>query len=125
MLSLPPAVKIFLSAEPCDMRRGFDSLAAQVRAWGQDVYSGHLFVFLSRRSDQIKILVWSEGGFVMFHKRLEKGCFKRPLADKAAPTAPLTSSDLVMLLSGIDLSRVHRARLWQPPTSMVAIGGSV
>ena len=31
MLSLPPSVRIFLSREPADMRKGFDTLAQLVR----------------------------------------------------------------------------------------------
>jgi transposase len=31
MLSLPASVRVHLAVEPCDMRRGFDSLAAIVR----------------------------------------------------------------------------------------------
>ena len=44
MLSLPSSVRIFLATEPCDMRKGFDSLSALVRKYGEDVFSGHLFV---------------------------------------------------------------------------------
>ena len=30
-LTLPPSSKIYLSLAPCDMRKGFDGLSAQVR----------------------------------------------------------------------------------------------
>ena len=30
-LTLPPSAKIYLSLAPCDMRKGFDGLSAQVR----------------------------------------------------------------------------------------------
>ncbi|MCK8496146.1 transposase [Myxococcus fulvus] len=39
-------------------------------AWGEDVYSGHLFAFVSRRGDRIKVLTWSRGGFVLLYKRV-------------------------------------------------------
>lgn len=54
MLSLPASVRIYLATEPCDMRKGFDSLAGMVReSFGDDPLSGHLFVFRSRRADRV------------------------------------------------------------------------
>ena len=57
MLSLPPSVRIFVSREPVDMRKGFDSLAQLVRSHlAGDPLSGHLFVFRSKRGDRLKVL---------------------------------------------------------------------
>jgi transposase len=54
---LPPSVKVWLASEPVDLRRGHDGLSALVRTqWRQDPYSGHLFVFVGRRKDRVKIL---------------------------------------------------------------------
>jgi transposase len=66
MLTLPLSVKIVLASQPVDMRKSIDGLMGLVRnEWGQDVYSGHLFVFVSRRGDRVKILLWDRGGFVL------------------------------------------------------------
>lgn len=80
MLSLPSSVRIYLLSGPTDMRKGFDGLAALVRAAGLDVFSGHLFVFVSRRSDRAKVLTFERGGFVLWYKRLELGRFRVPAA---------------------------------------------
>ncbi|NTX16872.1 IS66 family insertion sequence element accessory protein TnpB [Myxococcus sp. CA056] len=41
------------------MRNSIDGLAAIVRAeWKESLYAGHLFVFVSRRGDKVKILSW-------------------------------------------------------------------
>lgn len=53
VLNLPGAVRIYLATEPVDMRKGFDGLAALVRRHGGDVFSGHLFAFISRRRNRI------------------------------------------------------------------------
>ena len=53
MIGLPSAVKISLSTEPVDMRKGFDSLAGLVRRGGGEPFSGHLYVFVSRRRDRV------------------------------------------------------------------------
>jgi transposase len=59
MLSLPPSVRVFVCLLPVDMRRSFDGLAAAAEQLvGQYPLSGHLFVFLGRRGDRVKILYW-------------------------------------------------------------------
>ena len=56
---LPAAVRVFLCTQPTDMRKGFDGLTGLVReGFGQDPLTGHLFLFLNRRRDRIKILFW-------------------------------------------------------------------
>jgi len=88
MLSLPAAVRIYLATDPCDMRKGFDSLAATVReSFGDDPLSGHLFVFRSRRADRMKILWWDRDGYAIWMKRLERGTFRITLPDHARGTA--------------------------------------
>ena len=57
LLTLPPSVRIYLATESIDMRKGFDGLIAIVRnKWLKDPFSGHLFVFVSRRRDRAKVL---------------------------------------------------------------------
>jgi transposase len=112
---LPPSVKIFMSDRPVDMRNGFDGLTAIVKnQWQQDVFSGHLFVFLGARRDRAKILFWDNGGFVLYYKRLEKGRFKSPKILKDKSAIELDSTELSMLLDGIDLAKVRRLDRWSP-----------
>ena len=115
MLTIPTSVRIFLFTQPCDMRNGFDGLCALVRSYGEDVFSGHLFVFLSRRRDRAKILTWSSGGFVLYYKRLEKGRFRPGQFLEDEKTIQLESTQLAMLLEGIDYSRVRQPKRWNPP----------
>ena len=111
MLGLASSVRIYLSTEACDMRRGPDGLCAAVeREFSESAYSGALFAFLSRRRDRAKILWFAYGGFVVYYKRLERGCFRRPQPD-ADGRVILTPGELQALLEGIDLSGARRARL--------------
>ena len=116
MLSLPSAVKIYLATEPTDMRRGFDGLSSMVGARDLDVFSGHLFVFVSRRRNRCKVLYWDRGGFVLWYKRLERGTFCLPRIDEGATTVQLDAGQLNMLIDGVDLSRVRRNSAWTPPS---------
>jgi transposase len=115
VLLLPRAVRILLAAQPVDLRNSIDGLAALVRTgWGENVYAGHLFVFVSRRRDRVKILSWDNGGFVVWYKRLEQGRFKLPAFHDEALGAQLDATQLTMLLDGIDVSHVRRPKKWDP-----------
>ena len=51
MIVPPPGARVYLATTPCDMRKGFDGLAAQVQTVLQaDPFSGALFVFRKRCS---------------------------------------------------------------------------
>ncbi len=115
MLLLPRAVRILLAAQPVDLRNSIDGLVALVRSgWKENVYAGHLFVFVSRRRDRVKVLTWDNGGFIVFYKRLEQGRFRLPQFHEGALGAQLDATQLTMLLDGIDLSHVRRPKKWAP-----------
>lgn len=116
MLTLPSAVRIVLATSPVDMRKSIDGLMAVVRTcFAEDVYSGHLFVFVSRRGDRVKILTFSRGGFILYYKRLEQGRFRLPQVEVDAQSVRLDATQLTMLLDGIDVAEVKRPAAWEPP----------
>jgi transposase len=89
VITIPRSVKIYIASAPTDMRRSIDGLMALVQEeLHGDAYSGHLFVFLSRRVDRVKILTWDNGGFALYYKRLLCGAphndWKR--GDSSCPT---------------------------------------
>jgi len=110
------AQRIWLATEATDMRCGFDRLAERVRVViGQDPLSGHLFLFRSRRSDRLKILLWDRDGFVLWYKRLEAGVFKLPRVGEQQRSVELRASELAMLLDGIDLTKLKRVARYERP----------
>jgi transposase len=122
MLNLPPSVRIWLCAQPVDLRKSFDSLAEVVRArLGGDPLSGHLFVFRNKSGDRLKLLYWDEDGYVILYKRLEVGVFHWPLVKPDAASVTLRAADLLMLLDGVDLKTVRRGRRYRrSPATTVA-----
>ena len=115
MLSLPPSVRIFLATQPVDGRKGVDSLAAIIRSvFAHDPLTGHLYVFLSRRCDRVRIIYWDTNGFAMWTKRLEKGRFHAPLSEGVLSITVLEAADLALILEGIDLAGARRRPRWEP-----------
>jgi transposase len=124
MLSLPSLgdldqglrVRVFLCTSPTDMRKGFDTLAVLVRdGLGYDPLSGHLFLFIGRRRDRLKILYWDRDGWALWYKRLEQGTFRMPVAKPDAASIELKASELAMLLEGIDLRSIKRRKRFRRP----------
>ena len=103
--------KIYLCTSPTDMRKGFDTLAALVKDFlGRDPLSGHLFLFVGRSRDRLKILYWESDGFAIWYKRLEEGTFRVPAVRPERPSVELKASELAMLLEGIDLKSIKRSK---------------
>ena len=72
MIPVPSNTRVWLAAGVTDMRRGFNTLAAQAeQVLAEDPFSGHLFVFRGRRGDLLKIIWWDSQGACLFSKRLE------------------------------------------------------
>ncbi len=110
------SVRIYLCTASTDMRKGFDSLAALVReGLGYDPLSGHLFLFVGRHKDRLKLLYWDKDGFALWYKRLEEGTFRLPAAKKVGASVELKASELAMLLAGIDLTSIKRRRRFARP----------
>jgi transposase len=115
MLTLPAAVRIYVAAEPVDLRRGFDGLAAAARSViGADPLSGHVFVFLNRRKNRIKLLVWDRTGFVLLYKRLERGTFQIATQPRIGQRhVELDAGELGLMLEGLDLRGARRRKRWR------------
>ena len=115
MLTLPASVRIYVAADPVDLRRGFDGLAAATRSLiHQDPLNGHLFVFLNRRRNRIKLLAWDRTGFWLHYKRLERGTFQLPTQPQAGQRhVELDAGDLGLMLEGLDLRGAHQRERWR------------
>lgn len=114
VLGLPPSVRIYFATQLVDMRNGIDGLQSVVeQVLKQDPFKGHLFVFVGKSKDKVKVLYWDQNGFVLYMKRLEKGRFQLPVVDERRTKVEMQSEDLQMLLKGIDLN-AKRLQRWSP-----------
>ena len=94
--------RIFAYTEPTDMRKSFQGLLALVQQVfaNEDPYSGSLFLFVNRRGNYVKALVWDRTGFALYAKRLERGRFIFP---SESTSQELSEQALRFFLDGIPL----------------------
>jgi transposase len=113
MLSFSSRQRYFLYGAPTDMRKGFAGLSGLVRRHIEhELLSGDVFIFINRRRDRIKLLMWDATGFALYYKQLERGTFELP-ADAVEGSLELSWSDLVMLLEGIEIKSIKRRKRYR------------
>lgn len=111
MIAIQSNVRIFVATVATDMRKGFDGLQGIViGVLEQDPMSGHLFLFLNRRRDKLKVLYWDGDGLAIWYRRLEQGTFQMLNVQEGAKQVEIRSEELTMLLRGIDLNNVRRRK---------------
>lgn len=121
MILLPSSVRVYVATAPVSMHKSFEGLSNEVRrVLAQDPLSGHVFLFLNKSRSQVKMLVWTRGGFTIFHKRLERGRFTFPArVANAGARVEIDAHELSMLLEGLDVSTTRSAVRWSPPAHTV------
>lgn len=107
MLGFHSHQRYFVCTVPVDMRKGIDGLCGVVRHQMEDnPLSGCVFIFFNKPRDKVKILVWDADGYVMYHKRLERGTFEVVSGKGGNIKVSLRYDQLVMLISGLSLRHV-------------------
>lgn len=117
MILLPRAVRIYVATQPVNLRKSFEGLSNEVRAsLAADPLSGHVFLFLNRTRTQVKLLMFTRGGFTIVHKRLERGRFTFPArVTPDATRVEIDAHELAMVLEGLDLPPARSSVRWNPP----------
>lgn len=116
MLTLSPAVRVFVASEPIDLHLSFDRLAGVVRnQLRADPLSGHLFVFFNRTRTRTKIFAFDRTGYAVYYRRLERGTFQLPAIPADATRVEVDAATLAMILEGIDLRAPRRLRFALDP----------
>lgn len=121
MILLPQSVRVYVATAPANLRKSFEGLSNEVRtALAADPLSGHVFLFLNRTRTQVKMLLWTRGGFTILHKRLERGRFTFPArVTPEAARVEIDAHELAMLLEGLAVTPGRAAQRWNPPPHAV------
>lgn len=99
------------------MRRSFYTLSGMVtNQMGRNVQDGDVFIFINRPCTSMKILHMECGGLVIYHLKLESGCFKLPLFDENTNTFQSSWQDLMMMVQGITPDKKVNKKRWEKPS---------
>jgi hypothetical protein len=109
MFALTSAHQYYLYVGITDMRKGFDGLYGLVIGeLRRDPATGEVYIFINKRRNQLKILHWEQGGFVLYYKRLERGTFESLCFNESEKCLNITWPQLVMLIEGISTKNIVR-----------------
>lgn len=107
MLHLSAGCRYFYYNGYADMRKGAYSLSGLVRnEMKQDVLTGDVFIFISRRANKIKLLQWDNDGFALYEKGLEQGTFERPSGSDNGHFS-MSAQQLQYILQGVVLKSIR------------------
>jgi transposase len=102
MFCLTSAMQYYLYYYPTDMRRSFYTLSGMVtNLMSRNVQDGDVYIFINRPCTSMKILHMECGGLVIYHMKLESGCFKLPVFDQDTHTFQTSWQDLMMMVQGV------------------------
>ena len=98
------------------MRKGFDSLSGIVTSeMKMNVLNGAVFIFINKKHNQVKLLLWEGDGFAVYYKRLEKGTYELPALSQDSNDLSISNEALQYILQGVSLKSVHKRKRYQHP----------
>jgi transposase len=114
LLTLSDRRNYHLYRKETDMRKGFNLLCGiVVNELGRQVMGGDAFIFINKPRTHLKLLLYEQGGFTIFYRRLEKGAFEVPAFDLDAKSMQISSDQLHFLLKGISLKEIKYRKRYQ------------
>ena len=94
------SVRVFAYAQPADLRRSYDGLyAIATHEMEHDVLAGDLFLFVNKRRNRAKVLLFDGTGMCIYMKRMDKGRFAAPWR-RSTVQFEMTTSELSLFLEG-------------------------
>ena len=114
MLSLSSRQRFFWYRGVADMRKSFNGLCLLVETeMGVDLMSGDVFIFVNRRCDRMKLLMWDRTGFVIWYRDGEVyRTFEWPdLSGKNE----VSWQELLLILEGVVLKSAKRRKRYAHP----------
>lgn len=113
MLGLNSDMRFYVCQRYVRMNLGINGLYKLVsQEMKQPPLSGAVFIFFSKNRQSVKMLRWDRDGFVLYHKRLEKGTFELPMFNTQKKACEMPYRTLSAIMSGISLRTIrYRKRM--------------
>jgi len=98
--------------QPTDMRKGFDGLSGLIiNKLGKNPIDGSVYIFINRRRDRMKLLVWQSNGFVLYYKRLESGTFE--ITWSLENEISIEWETLMLIIQGVSIENIKRRKRYK------------
>jgi len=124
MIQITPQMRILLSVQAVDFRKGIDGLAGICRqVLALDPFSGCLFVFRNRRGTAIRVMTYDGQGFWLCQKRLSQGRFQWWPDKGSDRVSVLAVHELQLLLWNGDPRQVRVTPAWRKIVPAAEEGG--
>jgi len=102
--------RYYLYDQPVDMRKGFWGLSKIVMSqMYRSVKNGDGYVFINRRGNLLKLLLWEGDGFSIYYKQLERGTFEHPKDG----TNGISYEQLLLILRGINSKKIEKRKRYK------------
>ena len=98
--------------QPTDMRKGFDGLSGLIiNKLGKNPIDGSVYIFINRRRDRMKLLVWQSNGFILYYKRLESGTFE--ITWSLENEISIEWETLMLIIQGVSIENIKRRKRYK------------
>lgn len=113
MIGLSTQHSYFLYNKACDMRKGFNGLSGLVtNEMEMNPLNGSVYIFINRNRNRMKMLVYEQGGFMLYYKRLEQGRFEN-IDTQSEQGTSFSFEDLILLIQGIKRGEIKRLKRYK------------
>jgi transposase len=114
MIQVTPHMRILVSRQAVDFRKGMDGIIRLCREYlKEDPFSGTYFIFRNRRETSIKILIYDGQGFWLCQKRLSEGQFQWWPTNEEQAGSSIKAHELQILLNAGNGSRCNVPPEWK------------
>jgi len=104
MFALTKSMHYYLSPGVVDMRKGIYSLYQIVKSeLKRNPLSGEVFIFLGKNYRCLKVLHWENDGFLLYHKKLERGTYEAPKYHLFKGDCSIEWRTFVLMMEGVSM----------------------